>query len=72
MSRIFDVFSMLLSVTLAGSAFAQEPVGCDKFKWPIDKERALLAAAAPVAPGGEVGQPLSRRGEAAARSASQR
>ena len=59
MSRIFDVFSMLLSVMLAGAAFGQEPVGCDKFKWPIDKERALLAAAAPVAPGGEVGQPLS-------------
>jgi hypothetical protein len=22
---------------------AQEPVGCDKFKWPLDKERATLA-----------------------------
>src|ERR1700688_1710724 len=27
---------------MAGSAFAQEPVGCDKFKWPLDKERATL------------------------------
>jgi hypothetical protein len=26
----------------AASAFAQEPVGCDKFKWPLDKERATL------------------------------
>ena len=23
-------------------AHAQEPVGCDKFKWPLDKERATL------------------------------
>src|SRR5580692_5881975 len=27
---------------MAGSAFAQETVGCDKFKWPLDKERATL------------------------------
>jgi hypothetical protein len=27
---------------MASSAFAQEPVGCDKFKWPLDKERATL------------------------------
>jgi hypothetical protein len=26
----------------AASALAQEPVGCDKFKWPLDKERATL------------------------------
>jgi hypothetical protein len=25
-----------------GCALAQEPVGCDKFKWPLDKERATL------------------------------
>ena len=23
-------------------ALAQEPVGCNKFKWPLDKERATL------------------------------
>ena len=23
-------------------ALAQEPIGCDKFKWPLDKERATL------------------------------
>jgi hypothetical protein len=27
----------------AAPALAQEPVGCDKFKWPLDKERATLA-----------------------------
>jgi hypothetical protein len=27
----------------AGPALAQEPVGCDKFKWPLDKERATLS-----------------------------
>jgi hypothetical protein len=28
--------------SIASSCFAQEPVGCDKFKWPLDKERATL------------------------------
>jgi hypothetical protein len=27
---------------MAAPALAQEPVGCDKFKWPLDKERATL------------------------------
>ncbi len=32
---------------LAGSApaFAAEPSGCDKFKWPVERERAALTAA---------------------------
>jgi hypothetical protein len=59
MGRFFVVFSMLVLMATAGTAFAQEPVGCDKFKWPIDKERALLAVAAPVASAGEVAKPLS-------------
>jgi hypothetical protein len=33
---------LVLSWAMAGSALAQEPVGCDKFKWPLDKERATL------------------------------
>ena len=33
---------VVVSCATAGSAFAQEPVGCDKFKWPLDKERATL------------------------------
>jgi hypothetical protein len=33
---------IVFSCAMAGSAFAQEPVGCDKFKWPLDKERATL------------------------------
>jgi hypothetical protein len=56
MARIFIVLVALVS---AGSAFAQEPVGCDKFKWFIDKERALLVAASPVTAGGDVAQPLA-------------
>jgi hypothetical protein len=32
----------LAACTIAGHALADEPVGCDKFKWPIDKERATL------------------------------
>jgi hypothetical protein len=32
----------LSAFAVAGPCFAQEPVGCDKFKWPLDKERATL------------------------------
>lgn len=28
--------------SIASACFAQEQVGCDKFKWPLDKERATL------------------------------
>ena len=29
---------------VATAALAQEPVGCDKFKWPVDREMAALRA----------------------------
>jgi hypothetical protein len=32
----------LVVCSIAAPALAQEPVGCDKFKWPLDKERATL------------------------------
>ena len=47
-----------IALLIATPAFAQEPVGCDKFKWPLERERALLANALPVASGGDVSQPL--------------
>ena len=37
--------SVLIAIaicSMASAALAQEPVGCDKFKWPLDKERATL------------------------------
>ena len=34
--------AIVLGVAFATPALAQEPVGCDKFKWPLDKERATL------------------------------
>ena len=38
---------------------AEEPVGCDKFKWPIDKERTLLTGkTAAAASGTDVGSAL--------------
>ncbi|RZN18396.1 hypothetical protein [Bradyrhizobium sp. Leo121] len=39
--------SVLVGLLLLGSApalAAEEPSGCDKFKWPIDRERAALTA----------------------------
>src|ERR1039458_1920955 len=49
----------LIVLLLAAPAFAQEPVGCDKFKWPLDRERAMLASPTAVASGSEVLQPLA-------------
>jgi hypothetical protein len=37
-----SVFIGLVACAMAGPCLAQEPVGCDKFKWPLDKERATL------------------------------
>lgn len=34
-----------LACLVAAPCLAQEPVGCDKFKWPLDRERAMLGAA---------------------------
>src|SRR5258706_16422345 len=39
--------AVLLALVLFGAApawAAEEPSGCDKFKWPIDRERAALTA----------------------------
>jgi hypothetical protein len=33
---------VVLALVVSAPAFAQEPVGCDKFNWPLDKERATL------------------------------
>ena len=36
------IFIPLIAIFVAAPALAEEPVGCDKFKWPLDKERATL------------------------------
>jgi hypothetical protein len=39
--------ALLLALVLSGTApawAAEEPSGCDKFKWPIERERAALTA----------------------------
>lgn len=49
-----------LALLAATQALAQEPpVGCDKFKWPVDHERALLASASQLRSGAEMHQPLA-------------
>jgi len=35
---------MLAALGASSAALAQEPSGCDKFKWPIERERAALTA----------------------------
>jgi hypothetical protein len=52
---------IVAAILLAGPAFAQEPVGCDKFKWNVDKERALLAnpGAMNLASGATLDKPLA-------------
>ena len=51
--------AVLLALALLGAApawAAEEPSGCDKFKWPIERERAALTAPdrAKLASGGEL------------------
>ncbi len=52
------LFSIVIALSIAAPALAQEPVGCDKFKWPLDHERALLASASPLASGAQMPKPL--------------
>lgn len=53
---VFAVSALLGS----SHAWAQEPVGCDKFKWDVPRERAALAQASipKLAPGGDLTGPL--------------
>ena len=58
MQRLSIAFAALLLTT---PAFAQEPVGCDKFKWNVDKERAMLASpdAVKLVSGASIDKPLA-------------
>jgi hypothetical protein len=42
MNLVKSVLVALMSAAAATPCLAQEPIGCDKFKWPLDKERATL------------------------------
>lgn len=41
--RIIALAVVLTALSGASQAWAQEPVGCDKFKWDVTRERAALA-----------------------------
>ena len=60
----------LVQEALVQEALAQEPVGCDKFKWPLDKERATLTGSRPAETGfgqpGPVAAAVRDNGDAAA------
>ena len=53
--RAFLLVALLIGAAPAHAA--EEPSGCDKFKWPIERERAVLTAPdrARLASGGELG-----------------
>ena len=34
---------LILALFVSSPVLAQEPVGCDKFKWPVERERAALS-----------------------------
>jgi len=42
--RITSVVALLLLAAAGPALAAEEPSGCDKFKWPIEHERAALTA----------------------------
>jgi hypothetical protein len=41
--RVLTIFAVL-SLSATSALAAEEPSGCDKFKWPIERERAALTA----------------------------
>ncbi|WP_137043089.1 hypothetical protein [Pseudolabrys sp. FHR47] len=55
--------AVIIAVALLGAlptlspVRAQEPVGCDKFKWPLDRERALMANPIDIASGATIAEP---------------
>jgi hypothetical protein len=55
-----SVIIVLAGCMIAAPALAQEPAGCDKFKWPIDREQSLLTSkdTPTVASGASVKSPL--------------
>ena len=49
------LWSLLLVVSLASAARAQDATGCDKFKWSVARERAWFAAGVkPLAAGADI------------------
>ena len=59
MNFVFRSFPILSALLIAAPALAQEAVGCDKFKWSVDRERELLASPSHMTSGGELSQPLA-------------
>jgi hypothetical protein len=47
-----SLFIALVVCSIAAPCLAQEPVGCDNFKWPLDKERAMLTGDTPTVASG--------------------
>src|ERR1700742_1826301 len=62
MMRFVAILATVLTIMPALAQPREEPVGCDKFKWPLDRERAMLTAPdiARVASGAEIEPPLSK------------
>jgi hypothetical protein len=52
------ILTIAAALAVAAPALAQEPVGCDKFKWPLERERALLASPTPMRSGATMPQPV--------------
>ena len=52
-------FLAVIAFLIAVPAFAQEPAGCDKFKWSLDRERTLLASASATKSGDELASTLT-------------
>ena len=42
MTMHHTILAAAFAALAAGPAFAQEPIGCDKFKWPVERETTAL------------------------------
>lgn len=52
-------FLIAVALAVGAPALAQEPVGCDKFKWSVGRERVLLASPARMMSGAAMTQALA-------------
>lgn len=62
MIRLVVTVALGLVLTPASAQPREEPVGCDAFKWPLDRERALLAepGIAQISSGAEIPLPVDK------------
>ncbi|HWK96279.1 MAG TPA: hypothetical protein VNR39_12740 [Pseudolabrys sp.] len=59
MRRLIVAAALFSAMTVSSPALAQERTGCDQFKWPLARERALMAKPIDAASGAAIADPFA-------------